>query len=178
MPGSRVTPIGAVLRGIVAGAVGVVAMDAYWYARYRLSGGRSGVLSYEFGAEKDWEKVSAPGKLGKRLIEGLMQEEFPAEKAPLVNNTMHWAYGLGWGAVYGIVAGSLRSPAPLVGPAFGSFVWATGYALLPLAKLYKPIWEYDAKTLGLDLAGHLLYGAGTGVAFRLLTGNGSSARTR
>jgi hypothetical protein len=173
-----VTPIGAILRGIVAGAAGVVAMDVFWYVRYRRGGGRSGPLGYEFGAEKDWTKVSAPGKLGKRLIEGFTQDELPAERAPLVNNAMHWAYGLGWGAIYGVVAGSLRDPRPLIGPAFGAVVWVAGYALLPLAKLYKPIWEYDAKTLGQDLAGHLLFGVGTGVAFRLLTGNGSSRRAR
>jgi hypothetical protein len=40
--------------------------------------------------------------------------------------------------------------------------------VLPAAGLYKPIWQYDAKTLAWDLAGHLSYGAGTGTAFWLL----------
>jgi len=39
------------------------------------------------------------------------------------------------------------------------------------AGLYKPIWEYDAKTLAWDLGAHLAYGAGTGTAFGLLTRN-------
>ena len=34
--------------------------------------------------------------------------------------------------------------------------------------LYKPIREYDAKTLAWDLTGHLAYGTGTGVTFWLL----------
>ena len=33
--------------------------------------------------------------------------------------------------------------------------------------IYKPIWEYDAKTLAKDLSAHLAYGAGTGSAFWL-----------
>jgi len=41
---------------------------------------------------------------------------------------------------------------------------------MPQSGLYKPIWEYDAKTLAWDLSGHLAYGAGTGAAFWLLTG--------
>jgi hypothetical protein len=38
-------------------------------------------------------------------------------------------------------------------------VWLSGYVILPLAKVYKPIWDYDARTLGNDLSAHLLYGA-------------------
>ena len=40
--------------------------------------------------------------------------------------------------------------------------------MLPEGGPYRPIWEYDAKTLAVDLAGHLSYGAGTGTAFWLL----------
>jgi hypothetical protein len=56
---------------------------------------------------------------------------------------------------------------PLYGLPFGAAVWATGYVVLPEAGIYKPIWEYDAKTLAADLGGHLAYGAGTGTAFWL-----------
>jgi hypothetical protein len=42
------------------------------------------------------------------------------------------------------------------------------HVVLPEAGIYKPIWEYDAKTLASDLSGHLAYGAGTGVTFWLL----------
>jgi hypothetical protein len=47
-------------------------------------------------------------------------------------------------------------------------VWAGDYVVIPEAGLYKPIWEYDAKTLASDLTAHLAYGAGTGAAFWLL----------
>ena len=47
-----------------------------------------------------------------------------------------------------------------------------GYVVLPAAGLYKPIWEYDAKTLAKDLSAHLAYGAGTGAAFWLLRRQG------
>jgi uncharacterized membrane protein YagU involved in acid resistance len=73
-----------------------------------------------------------------------------------------------WGALYGVLAGSQRKPHVLAGVPFGVVVWATGYAVLPAAGLYKPIWEYDAKTLASDLSGHLAHGAGTGAAFWLL----------
>lgn len=56
-----------------------------------------------------------------------------------------------------------------IGIAFGSIVWATSYVVLPLVKLYKPIWEYDGKTLAKDLIAYLTFGLGTGAAFRLLS---------
>jgi hypothetical protein len=56
-----------------------------------------------------------------------------------------------------------------IGIVFGSIVWATSYFVLPLVKLYKPIWEYDGKTLAKDLIAYLTFGLGTGAAFRLLS---------
>ena len=50
--------------------------------------------------------------------------------------------------------------------ALGSVAWLSGYVVLPLAKVYKPIWKYDAKTLAQDLAGHLVYGAAVSAASR------------
>jgi len=41
--------------------------------------------------------------------------------------------------------------------------------VLPAAKLYKPIWKYDAKTLAKDLSGHLVYGLATATALRVLS---------
>jgi hypothetical protein len=67
------------------------------------------------------------------------------------------------------VAGSLRNPRILYGLPFGAAVWAGGYVVLPAAKLYKPIWEYDRKTLAKDLSAHLVYGLGTAAAVRLLS---------
>jgi hypothetical protein len=48
-------------------------------------------------------------------------------------------------------------------------VWLASYVVMPLAKLYRPIWEYDAKTLAKDLSAHVVYGATTGATFAALT---------
>jgi hypothetical protein len=99
------------------------------------------------------------------VIEGLTQRELPDRWAWPVSTAMHWGYGSSAAALYGIVCGSLREPYPLYGLPFGAAVWAAGYVILPEAMIYKPIWEYDIKTLARDLGGHLAYGAGTGTAF-------------
>lgn len=165
----RHTPLSALARGLVAATVGTLAMDLLWYWRYTRGGGSSSFVDWEFSAGlDDWEKASAPGKLGKRLYEGFLQRELPARWAALTNNAMHWGYGVGWGALFGMVVGSASTPRVSHGLVFGSLVWATSYVVLPLAKLYQPIWKYDRKTLWDDLSAHLTYGLATAATFKAL----------
>jgi hypothetical protein len=165
----RPTSFGAVTRGWLAGAVGTAAMDCLLYVRYRRRGGTERFLDWEFSAGlEDWENAPAPAQVGRRIAEGVLQIQLAPERARLVNNIMHWAYGLGWGAVYGIVAGSLRQPRVIYGLPFGSTVFLSDYVILPLAKLYKPLWEYDAHTLTDDYSAHLVYGVATSATFCLL----------
>jgi hypothetical protein len=51
----------------------------------------------------------------------------------------------------------------------GPVVWLGGYAVLPLAHVYKPIWDYDARTLAKDLSAHLMFGTATSAVFAALT---------
>lgn len=163
-----VTAVGALVRGAVAGVAGTAAMDLSQYLRYKTGGGEDGLVSYEFTGVKGWEGAPAPAQVAKRVIEGLFQTELPDETANAANNVMHWAYGVGWAAVLGLVAGSASKRRLWWGPAFGTGVFLASYALLPPTGLYQPIWKYDPKTLGRDWAGHLLYGTTTGAALRAL----------
>ena len=164
-----VSPIGALLAGVVAGAIGTVAMDAFLYRRYRGEGGRSEPIAWETaGGLKDFGKAPVPALVGKRLAEAFLQRELPPSTARLVTNVMHWGYGTAWGGLYGLLVGSGRSRSALLGLPFGALVWGADYALLPLGKFYKPIWQYDLKTLGKDLSAHFVYGVGTSLAFALL----------
>lgn len=147
------TPVGAIARGAVAGAVGTAAMDLIWFTRYRRGGGTSNLVDWEFSkGVTDWEAAPAPAQVGRRLVEGLLQHELKPDKARVMNNVTQWGYGLLWGALYGIVVGSLPKPRLGYGAIFGPLDWASGYAVLPAVELYKPILEYDAKTLARDLS--------------------------
>ena len=163
------TPLAAVVGGLAAGAVGTVCMDTVRYLRYRRAGGTDSPLAWEFGPVDSWEKAPDPGQAVKRLIEGFTQRKIPDRWAWLISTAAHWGYGSSAAAAYGVVAGSLRRPQPLYGLPFGAAVWGSSYVVLPQAGLYKPIWEYDAKTLAEDLTAHLAYGTGTGTAFWLVT---------
>jgi hypothetical protein len=164
------TPLGALGRGLIAGAVGMLAMDVLWYVRYRRGGGTSGFTAWEFSSGlSSWEDAPAPAQVGRRLFEGLFQKKIPPQRAALVSNITHWGYGMLNGASYGIAAESLRRPRIWYGLPFGVSVWAVSYVVLPAAGLYKPIWEYDRKTLAKDLSAHLLYGTTTAAVDRLLS---------
>ncbi len=162
------SPLGAVVRGGLAGAVGTVAMDLLLFARYKRGGGKDAWVTWEFsGGVDSWDDAPAPAQVGRRLVEGLFQRPLPDRRAALVNNVTHWAYGAFAGVPYGILVGSLRKAPVGFGLPFGAGVWAASYVVLPAAGLYKPIQEYDRATLAKDLSAHLLYGLCTAAAFGL-----------
>jgi hypothetical protein len=168
-----VTFIGAAARGKVAGAVGTAAMDSLWFWRYRRGGGTDGPARWEFGANvTDWSGAPAPAQFGKLVAEKALHKDLRPESARPMTNAVHWATGVGWGAAYGLATRSgrsRRSTALVRGLVFGSAVWATSYVVLPLAKVYEPIWEYDREALVKDLSAHLVYGVSAAAIFRLLS---------
>ncbi len=123
-----ITPLAAVVAGLLAGAVGTVALDTVQYVRHRRAGGKESPLAWEFAPVDSWEKAPDPGQVAKRLVEGFTQRELPDRWAWLTSTIAHWSYGSAAGALYGIVAGSLRRPRALYGLPFGAAVWAGGYA--------------------------------------------------
>lgn len=156
-------------RGAIAGAAGTLAMDLVWYRRYRRSGGTDSFLDWEFSTGTDsYENAAAPAQVGKRVVEGLFDTQLKPDTAGFTNNVVHWATGVGWGALHGLVVGSTPSASPAAGLATGATAWLTAYGVLGAAKLYQPMWKYDVVTLGKDLSAHLLFGLGTGAAFRAL----------
>lgn len=170
MPDKRptVTPLGAVVRGLAAAVVGTAAMDVLLFVRYRRDGGKASFAAWEFSSDvATWDEAPAPAQVGQRLVDGVFGRALSPDRISLVNNITHWGYGVLGGAQYGVLAGSLRHPRIVCGLPFGAMVWAASYVVLPAAKLYKPIWEYDRVTLAKDLSAHLVYGLATATAFRL-----------
>jgi hypothetical protein len=152
--------------GAAAGAAGTAAMDLVWFVRYRRGGGRQGLLAWETAQEVGkWDDASAPGQLGRKVVRAVTGRDLPDEWARPMTDLVHWTTGIAWGSAYALIAGFTGRRDWERGLAFGTLVWLTDYAVLPLAGVYKPIWEYDAKTLAKDLTAHLVYGAALGVSF-------------
>ena len=162
--------VGRAARGTVAGAVGTAAMDLLLYRRYRRDDGKASLLHWEFAdGVMGWDEASAPGQLGQKLERLVIRRPPPDNWARMTTNVMHWATGIGWGMQYGALAARSSRHRVLGVLALGSVVWLSGYVILPLAGVYKPIWKYDARTLGKDLTAHLVYGGATGAVLAALT---------
>jgi hypothetical protein len=171
MERQQLTPLAALGNGVLAGIVGTAAMDLLWYRRYKRDGGEDGLLDWEFSAgTESYEQAGAPAQVGKHLVEGFLQTELDPHTARSMNNAVHWATGIGWGTLHGLLAASAtKEPPARYGLATGATAWFSSYALLAPAKLYKPMRQYPPSVLGKDLSAHLLYGLATGAAFRLLS---------
>lgn len=154
--------------GALAGAAGTAAMDALWYRRARRSGSTQRPLEWEFSAgTTTWDQVSAPGKVGRLVLEKTTGDEPPDRWARTTQNVVHWATGIGWGAQFGaaLALAGVRRARWWWGLGLGATAWAASYAVLPKLDIYQPISEYDANTLAQDLSAHLLFGAAAGVTY-------------
>lgn len=164
------TPLGAIGRGLLAGAIGTAAMTGWQTLTAKLQSGDGSEGSSAEGQEEadPWEEASAPAKVAKRVLEGVFGREVGPEKIGSLTEVMHWGYGTGWGAAYGVLAGTAGRSTLRGGLLFGTGVWASSYAELVPMGLYEPPWKYPPKTVALDLSYHLVYGAGVAAAYRLL----------
>jgi len=159
--------------GAVASAVGTGAMDLLLYRRYRRDGGKETLLRWELAAGvTSWDEASAPGQTGRKLERLVTGRQPPDSWARTTTNVMHWATGIGWGVQYGALAGRTSRHPWTRALALGPAVWLAGYVLLPLVGVYKPIWEYDARTLSEDFSAHLVFGAATSAVFAALIREG------
>jgi hypothetical protein len=156
--------------GALAGAVGTAAMDLLLYSRYRRDDGKESLYRWEFaGAVMSWDEASAPGQLARKALRGVTGDDPADEWARPATNIVHWATGVGWGAAYGLLASTTTRRSLGRALALGPAVWLSGYVVLPLAKVYQPIWEYGAPTLARDLSAHMLFGTATSAAFWVVT---------
>lgn len=166
--GRRSAPVRRVLAGALAGAAGTLAMDLVWYARARRQGSDAGFGEWEIvGDLERWDDAPAPGQVGRKIVAGVTGADPPVERAAVISNVMHWAYGSSWGAAYALAFP--RRPW-WAGAALGATVWASDYVTLPLAGVYEPIWKYDAATLAKDLGAHLVFGTATDLTLRAVPG--------
>jgi hypothetical protein len=152
-------PMQAVGRGMLAGLVGTAAMTAVQelYAKLHSDGG----LGVAEKPNDPWEQASAPAKVGKRIVEGVLIGPF--------THGMHWGYGTVNGVAFGLVQPSLSGHPLRNGLGFGAAVMASSYAQLIPIGLYEFPWKYSPQALATELGFHLAYGLGVGAGWMLVS---------
>src|SRR5690348_10476358 len=118
-----ITPLGAIARGLLAGAAGTAAMTAAQKLSSRLKTDDDS----QSGGGDPWEQAPAPAQAAKRILEGVFDLRVPASRIGLLTHTTHWLYGIGWGAVYGLVQESILAPPLRHGLLFGTGLWGASY---------------------------------------------------
>jgi hypothetical protein len=159
------SPLGALARGLLAGAAG------------------AGLQSLFFRATRNWAPEPTPVRpedsrpslgetesgleaMGRRLVEDLMQRGplGEAEKRR-VATAVHYFFGAAWGGLYGLWRESFRSP----GTVFGAVVWlASDNLLLPAFRLAGWPNQYRLAEHRYALQAHLVYALGTAATYALL----------
>ncbi len=168
---TQCTPLGAIARGLVAGAAGTGAMTAAQELTARLqSSDDGGPASGDEQPPRDpWEQASTPAKVARRISEGVFEHPVPPGRIPLLTHVMHWAYGTGWGGAYGAIERSIGGGPARRGLLFGAGVWAMAYVQLVPMGLYRPPWKYAPKDVATELGFHLVYGLGVAGAHGVLS---------
>jgi hypothetical protein len=156
-------------RGLLAGAVGTVAMDAVWYRRaVAADETKSDFLTWEFKPETNgFDDAPAPARTARAVAERLHVPLDDRYAAP-ANNVVHWSTGVGWGVLASALAALPFVSGRRAGAVTGVVAWAASYAVLPRLGVYRPIGEYDRTTLWKDLSAHLVFGSACGTALALL----------
>lgn len=158
------------MRGLVAGVAGTAAMTAWQEVVARLQGPSRGKTDDRSASseEERWRQASAPAQVARRILERLFHQRVSAARIGLLTNVMHWGYGTGCAAGYGLLRKRVRTRPALQGVAFGGGVWALSYAQLVPMGLYEPPWKYPPTTLAKDISYHLVYGVGVATAYEAL----------
>jgi hypothetical protein len=159
-------PLRAVALGIGAGLVGTAFMTAWQETVAHLR--RSMTPKHMDNGEDPWKHAPAPAQVGRRFVQIALRRDVPPERIPFFTNAVHWAFGTGMGALYGLAANRVRGKATLQGPLFGLGVWAQSYATLVPMGLYKAPWRYPARTIAKDVSYHIVYGGGTAFGYEVL----------
>jgi len=167
---TRQSPTGALVRGVIAGAAGSLAMSVFFAVTKKLKLAPVPPRGAFDPPETEQREESETQVVARRFIEKLMQRG-PIAHKELGGELVHYAFGAGWGTAYGATATSLRGLATLPGAlAFGGVVWVVSdHVIVPGFRLAGWPQHYPPKNHIYALAAHLVYGAAMFAIFRLVS---------
>ena len=116
---------------------------------------------------RTWADAPAPARVAKRVAV-LTGHRIVKAQVPCVTQVAHWAYGVSWGPMYGLVVRERDVSPVAAGLALGTGVWAAAYAELVPLGIYEEPWRYPPQELALDLSYHVVHGLGVATAYGAL----------
>jgi uncharacterized membrane protein YagU involved in acid resistance len=164
----RPTPLGALARGLAAGAVGSAVQDLFFKATRRITPPTpQDVFSPPDPEQRD---ESALQTVARRFVTCLMRRPLSPEGKAKGGVVVHYAFGAAFGGVYGLLretVPAMRRPAGVI--AFGVGAWVVGDDLiLPAFRLAAGPAAYPLKTHAYAIAAHLVFGAAVAAAYEAM----------
>ena len=149
-----------IIRGIVAGAAGTVALDAVTYADMALRGrGSSGTPAVLVGTLAD--------RLGVASLGSAAKDEATANRRSGIGALLGYATGVGVGLLFGAVQGQRAAAGPLTGIVVGLVAMAASDVPIAVLGVSDPrTWSPSAWAS--DALPHLIYGLTTVAAYNAL----------
>jgi len=145
--------LGTLARGMLAGAVGTIAMTLSERLEMAVTGR---------------EASRVPGEVAAHLLPG--RDPRAASDIQRLNSPMHWAHGISMGAVRGLLdAGGMRGPAATA--AHFALLW-TGDAMLYRGLDVADVpWRWSTDELAADVLHKGVYAVVTGAVYDALAGS-------
>jgi len=164
----RPTPLGALARGLVAGAVGSAVQDLFLRASHKIAPATpEGVFS---PPERDQIEENATQTVARRFVQLFMQRPLSADGKAKGATIVHYAFGAALGGVYGLLretAPALRRPVGVIAYGFGA--WMVGDNLvIPAFRLGAWPNAYPLKTHAYALGAHMVFGVATAAAYEAM----------
>lgn len=165
----EVTPLGAWLRGLAAGAVGAGVQNLYFRASSRLTPKTPPNVFQPVEPEQASEM--AVQTVARRFAHGLLRRGPLTDKQKDLGGEMvHYGFGAMWGGLWGLSRESfpvLDRPLGMV--SFSTTVWMLGDNLmLPAFKLAAWPQSYPVKTHVYAWLAHLAYGLGVWASYEAM----------
>jgi hypothetical protein len=162
------SPIGALARGLLAGAVGAFAQEQFFKLTSSIAPKPTQVPESEGGKPRDEQAETALETTARRVFESLMRRgPLSLQQKRQAGQAVHYAFGAAWGGLYALTRESLGAVPPP--PLFGAVVWAVGdNVVLPLFRLAGWPVKYSLKEHLYALVAHMPYAGATGLSYELL----------
>ena len=154
-----------ILAGLIAGAVGAGAMSLVYKG---LTAATSGDRPPTAAVQQ--EKGEDPTvKLADAITRPLLQRPLPDDKKPLAGSLVHYGFGAAVGGLYSGLAAIMPRVTVVLGLPFGVAVWLGAHVIMvPALGLAPPPARQPLPKEGLEFTMHLVYGAVTELARRIL----------
>ncbi len=150
--------------GIVGGALGTIVIERIGTLLYNAEGERrrkqEEELERRYGSEPSYEVMA-------RRLAGALGVSLTSPARATAGRALHWAYGLAWGALYGLLHDRVPALSKAAGLPFGiEFALFGDEALSAVLKLTPPPQAFPWCVHARGVAGHVAYAATADAVYR------------